>query len=207
MSNEPNERDYERVARWLDGEPVELSDRQRRLADEITRDERALGSTPRGRLTDQTRRRARAPVRRALAWRAATRKLAPLAAAAALLLAVGLIWLAGVGPDESSPGADGIVARAPVDASDDPRRPEPTDETDVTLADVDVALFGPAGRPAGAEPTDELVDLDESIDELQADLMAVTGEDYAPLDAGLDAIERTLDGFWDDGATWGRGDI
>jgi hypothetical protein len=205
MSNDPNERDYELIARWLDGEPVELSDRQRRVADEIAGDERALGPTPKGRLPDGVRRKAMAPVRRALAWRAMTRKLVPLTAAAAVLVAVGLLWQAGVGPGEQTPQTPPI-AQAPTDANGDAGRPDAPDAQDVTLADVDAALFGSGVGLAGREQDGELAELDESIDELQAELMAVTGEEYFPLDAGLDAIERTLDGFWNDDATPGRGD-
>ncbi len=39
-----NDRQYERIARQLDGENVELSDAQRGIADEIRRSERQIGA-------------------------------------------------------------------------------------------------------------------------------------------------------------------
>lgn len=98
----PRHEDYERVGRWLDGEPVELTDAQRALAEEVAADAAALGpaldvSLPAGALH-----RAHGRLKRALPRR---RRWQPLrwAAAAAAAAAVTLAVVLGRGGNGMQP--------------------------------------------------------------------------------------------------------
>ncbi|HUU22031.1 MAG TPA: hypothetical protein VM389_05790, partial [Phycisphaerae bacterium] len=58
---EPNDQQYERIAQSLDGEPIELTDEEKSVAEEIRRSERELGTilaaTPPARAMIRARRR------------------------------------------------------------------------------------------------------------------------------------------------------
>ena len=88
--------DFERVARWLDGEDVELTAEQRALAEEVLADEAALAGAlevapPPGVLHRVQAGLVRGPVRRPLR----RRYLAVLSAAAAVVATVLALWLVG----------------------------------------------------------------------------------------------------------------
>lgn len=93
----PSNEDYERVARWLDGQTVELTGEQRALVDEIAVEAEAVGRALDVRLPPGTLHRVAAGLRparretRVLKWRIPQ----AVAAAAVLAIAVGMLWLGG----------------------------------------------------------------------------------------------------------------
>ena len=106
----PANEDYELAARWLDGEAVELTGRQRALVDEIAVDAEAVGLALDVRLPPGTLHRVAAglrPVRpqaRVLKWRITQ----AVAAAAVIAVALGMLWLGGrVAPPPPEPAAGG----------------------------------------------------------------------------------------------------
>jgi len=84
---------YERVARWLDGDGLALTAEERAVAEELRRDESAVGSLldtpPPGRALDRARRRANVALKgRVPRWRVGLLGGAAAAAAAALVAIV-----------------------------------------------------------------------------------------------------------------------
>ena len=169
-----NEEQYERIAWWLDGEDVTLTDDERRCAEDIRRGEALLAhaadvNAPRSAL-DGARRRMVAELPRPrwrvtwIAWTAA--------AAAVVLLAAGVLWI-GIGPPKSqtSPEAYGVPL-------------------EVALEEMENAV------DAG-----ELDLLADELAELQADILVAA--DYKDVDAEIGAMENEIDSVLaDDSAAW-----
>ena len=94
---ELNERQYDRIARWFDGEDIELTEAERRVAEQIRRDEDSLRATIgvflSAEAADRVRRRVMAgaarPGRRfiRIVW-----SIAGTAAAAALIMLAVALW-------------------------------------------------------------------------------------------------------------------
>ena len=152
----PTEEQFERVARWLDGEPVELSAAEREIADAIQRDERRMAaeldvSTPTAAMARARRRATAALAGRRRRWWPA---VAATAAAAAIVLVA--ISLRGPTPPIDPPGGDAVpmeVVLADVGEVDLDLLAEEVE----TLA-AEVRLSGIPGGSAGA--------LDPSVEEL-----------------------------------------
>ncbi len=93
---ELNEREYECIARWLDGEEVELTDRQRQVAMEIRRDEQRLAGLldvgPAEGAIDRAHRRMEASSVRVRRWPLRLGQFVAVAAAIMLIVGIGL-WL------------------------------------------------------------------------------------------------------------------
>ena len=92
-----NEEQFDRVARWLDGEPIQLTDSERELGDDFLRSEKALNdaSIP---LPSQASQRAHRRVTAALRGvrirkRVRVAFMAGVSAAAAIVISLGLINL------------------------------------------------------------------------------------------------------------------
>ncbi len=118
----PSERDYRQVARWLDGAAVELTPAQRALAEQIQADAARVGPALDVQVPGGVLHRVRArmggagegsrrllPRPGALVRRPGLRRLGRVgwaAAAAAVLIAAGLLWLG----DARRPGANGVSA-------------------------------------------------------------------------------------------------
>lgn len=160
-----NEIDYERIARWLDGEEVRLTDAERAAAEGIRRDEARVGAA----LDVSPQTGALAKARRALPKRRPPRAVrilhwaAPLTAvAAAIVLAV-------------------VFSRGPVD----PGAGEPPEDADVS---VEVLAGAAADSVTGGE-------LGEELDSLEAELAAMDGSwdaDVAELTESLSGISNEV---------------
>lgn len=118
---ELNERQYQRVARYLDGEPVQLSETERQLAEEIRQAERELAPKlevqPPGETVERALRRITAALarrrRRVLPF------IAPAVAAAAIVVAVAAMHLWPSGQAAPEVGAITLEALAEAYASED----------------------------------------------------------------------------------------
>jgi len=164
---ELDDRQYKRVARWLDGESVELTDAERSVAEEICRaDLRLAGAfevAPTRRATERAVRRLTA----ALAARPSrfTRFARPAAGiAAAIVLALAAAYL--------------LLPPRPV-LQPTPSTVSAYPETDVDLQDggnIDLDLIG------------------LELDALAADM--IQAEPVSTLEAGIDSLQQRLDGFW-----------
>jgi len=169
-----NERQSERVARFLDGERIELTEVERAAAGEFRRDEEALESMLPAFVPDKTMARARRRMVGALGRPGRlSRRLAlgvGTAAAAAILIAAVAIWL------RSTP------TRAPEKL---------TNATELLVevysdsyADVDLDLLA------------------EELEYLEAEMVVSRSGDS--IETELDDLERSLEMFWleDDDGAW-----
>lgn len=176
---ERHEVQFERIARWLDGEQVELTPQQREAAEDIRRDEAALRAeldvpVPSA-MMDRARRRMMAelarPTHRAV-W--ARRAGAALAVAAAILLAFVAIWQP---PERTAPTrANGRV--------------------EVPLEVVIEKMAEPARN----------VDLDllaQQVAELEADIAYSMKVPPSCMDLQTDALQQEIEEFWlEDSPSW-----
>jgi hypothetical protein len=168
-----NERQYERVARWLDGEDVELAPLERAAAEEIRRDEAAIAIALDAFPPTETRRRAHRRLAAALAhprigwWRVAA---AAAAAAAAVLIVVAFTRKA------PQPQPTPTVVRPPERLHDE----EPVE-----------ALIGLSAE-------DEIDLLTTDLVELTADIAAAEGPDGrgADIDVQIEVLEKELEEFY-----------
>ena len=162
-----NDRQYERVARFLDGDPIELTDQEREIAEELQGDEAALvgrldAAPPLGTM-GRARRRMQAELARPR-WRAF--RYAPRAAVAAAVVAAifALVWV-------------GIESRSPTPSEG------PTLEGNL-FAEV-------YSRP---ENDVELDLIAEEVTALETEMLTSSPE--SPLVTELDTLERSLETFW-----------
>ena len=93
-----NNEQFDRVARWLDGEPIRLTDSERELSDDFLRCEKALGDTPATQLPSQADQRAHRRVVSALRSvrirkRVRMAFMSGVSAAAMIVISLGLINL------------------------------------------------------------------------------------------------------------------
>jgi hypothetical protein len=165
----PSEEQYADIARWLDGEDMELSPQQRVIASEIQRGERDLGvmldvpvspqamDRARRRLGEELTRSRRRIVRIGYLGGAVA------AAAAVIILAVVALW---EGP--APPRPDEKEVAQTVSYEELFREPSP--------GDVELDLLG------------------TQIDELEADVTFSFGR--STMDVSLNALQREIDEFW-----------
>lgn len=103
-----NDEQYERVARWLDGDAVELTAAESALAEEIRAEEARLGDALQAAPPMVAMARARVRMIAAAArprWHAVRWGLSGAAAAAAVLVAASLLWWGGAQPQRMPGGA------------------------------------------------------------------------------------------------------
>jgi len=168
---EPNDQQYERIARWLDGEPVELTDEERSVAEEIRRSEGELGTilpaTPPAKAMIRARRRMQAELARPRRARMPSVRYAAVAAAAAaaILIALAMFW------HSARPGSLEIVIP-----------PLPPDVLVAEASKVGAAV--------------ELEVLEQEIDALEAELLTTVWPPPAEMDADFDEVEQEMDEFW-----------
>jgi len=155
----PRNEDYDLVARYLDGEPLELTAEQKALAEEIASDFAVVGpaldAAPPGGMLHRVSARIRhagRPKARVLKWRV------PLAAAAGLVIATlaGILWLHN--------GGNGILP-ADVAVRELLKNPDPGLRAEIDAAEIDLAAA--QAVVTGDEPSDlelALVDVAEQIE-------------------------------------------
>lgn len=169
------ERNYQRVARYLDGEAIELDAAERALADEIRRDESSLYTRldvplPDGLEQRQARRvlsvsRPRRRLLRFSAWGGA------LAAAAAMLL----------------------VAVLHTQPTSKPKTLTP--QSQITTEQY-VESLAPQ-----AEVDTELELLSDMLDEVEADL-AFVSDNALEVDGSIEELETSIETFWTQDDAW-----
>lgn len=160
---------YERVARYLDGEPLELTDRELELAEEIRAGEAVVtaGIDPRlrHRAMDKARRRMSAELARPTRRRAVLACFAAAEAVAVAAVLVIALTLQGIAP-------------APTPANS---------WTDVPLEAI--------GLAESSEITEHISLVQQSIDLLEAELMSsITSMD--PVDYEDDDLDSGLEELW-----------
>ncbi len=177
---EYTDRQYERVAEWLDGEPVELTPHERALAEEIPALEAKLSGTmaveipPEAR--EQTKRRLAAELARPGVRWGRVRQAFAVAAVLAVVASAGLLMLPGEKPDP--PRKLSVVSYEQV--------------TEVTRSEALAA---------------EMELIAEEVDELEAEMLASatdTGE-YTRAGMAVDAADAEMNEFWADDPFEGLG--
>jgi hypothetical protein len=179
-----NEEQFERVGRWLDGEPIELTQPEKALADEIRRDEagaRLLLAAPAPReAIDRVHRRMLAelarPVHRTKWIRYAAGAVA--AVAGAVLVAGSFLgWFGRANPSEpSAPVTKAPSGEVPIEVIVE-KMTEPSRNLDLEV-------------------------LAKQVDELNAD-MAVSMLSPSASELQVDALQHEIDEFWlDDTVSW-----
>jgi len=163
-----NEEQYERIARWLDGEDLELSAAERGAAEEIRRAEAGLAQALKVSAPPAAINRARRRIIAAMAhprvrlWRVGA--FAAASAAAAVLLTV-LLWHARQQPAQPTP----LPRQVKIDAT--------------FLKALEEAADG-----------DEIDLIKQELDEIAADVALVTGP--PAMELRIDDLERRLDEFF-----------
>ncbi len=174
------EQQYERIALWLDGQDVTLTDAERALADEIRRDEALVGPAadvraPRSALDRASRRMAAELARPARRLRIGRFVAVAAAAAAAIIVATALLM-----PDPA------------------PVRPDTPGGDDSTVADVDT-LIDEMEESIRPEMMVELLAGD--LESLEAEML-VTAE-IGEMDLEIHALEDEIDSILlDPSAPW-----
>ncbi len=168
-----NERQYERVGRYLDGEQIELTADERPVANEIRRMEAPLPAMleaqPSRKAIDRARRRMLSELLRP--GRRTRRIIWPAAAAAAVLIAATAVWV----------WRSGFPA------------PPPSPPL-VTIEEV-------AGIYAGSDENVDLDLIAEELHAMEAEIVVSTPT--GTLDAELHDLQETLDTFWlEEATTW-----
>jgi len=164
---ELSDKKYRRVARWLDGEPVELTDSERSIAEEISRADLDLTGAFEVPPPDRARERASRHLRAALAPVPArfirfARPVAGVAAAVLLALAAGYLLLP----------------------------PRPVSQPAPTFTDTRYVTDVPPHDDANLDL--DLISFE--LDGLTADI--VQAETTGTFEAEIDSLQRRLDGFW-----------
>ncbi|HUU58281.1 MAG TPA: hypothetical protein VMZ50_01955 [Phycisphaerae bacterium] len=168
---EPNDQQYERIAQSLDGEPIELTDEEKSVAEEIRRSERELGTilaaTPPARAMIRARRRMQAELARPRRARMPSVRYAAVAAAAAaaIIIALAMFW------HSARPRHLQIVIP-----------PLPTETLVAEASKVGAAV--------------ELEVLEQEIEALEAEMLSTVLPRPAEMDADFDEVEQEIDEFW-----------
>lgn len=176
-----NEQQYERIARWLDGEAVDLTAAEQAVAQELRRDEAAIAEA----MTDvKTPLAAMARARRRMTAAAGGRRVLHLAfgavgaaAAAAIVLAATMLWTPtpAAGPVAGNGGA-------------------------ANSADVPPEVWVGAMAPSAQMET--MSALGDAIDRLASEVAISTPA--LPVDHEMDSIQDELNDFWqEDPQAWG----
>ena len=180
---EPSDRQYQRVATWLDGEPVELTPDEQALAEDIGRLEDALavrmGAEPVAQLPPSARARAMRRVQAELArpglrWGRVIRAFAA-AAAMAVVASAALLML-----------------------QDKPVTPDRSEQVSYERV---VELTGSTAFAAEVEL------ISQEVDELEAETLAsATGTgDYTPSSVLMEEAAEEMNEFWTDDPFEGLG--
>jgi hypothetical protein len=155
-----NERQYERVGRYLDGEQIELAADERAVADEIRRMEAPLPAMleaqPSRKATDRARRRMLSELLRP--GRRTRRIIWPAAAAAAVLIAVTAVWVWRSDPPPPAPLIS-IEEVAGIYAGFDENVDLDIIAEELHAVEADIVISTPAGTLDA-----ELHDLQETLD-------------------------------------------
>jgi hypothetical protein len=172
------EQNNETLARWLDGEPVELTDAQRALADAILSDQAAVGTHLDAVPSADAVKQSQMAVQFAAAQQGNRNRFGRLVGAAAAIAAAACLVLLFSVPTNDPSTAGPVPGPVASTASD----------TDALLGAWDVSDDG---------FDVEMNLLAEALDETQAELI-VAEDSPSQLDTRIDALEQDIDGFWDD---------
>ena len=171
------EQNNERLARWLDGESVELTETQRALADAILEDHAVVGTHLDAIPSADAVKQSQMAVQFAAAQQGNRNRLGRFIGAATIIGAAAcLVMLLSVPTGTPTPDSvPGPVA-------------DTTGDTDALLSAWDVSDDG---------FDVEMNLLAEALDQTQAE--SIVAEDSSTqLDTRIDALEQEIDGFWDD---------
>lgn len=173
------EHDNEQIARWLDGEPVELTETQRVLADAILEDHAVVGTHLDAVPSDDAVRQSQMAIQLTAAQQGNRNRFGRLVgAAAAIAAAACLVMLFSAptnDPNTAGPGTGPIASNT-------------SSDTDALLGAWDVSDDG---------FDVEMNLLAEALDQTQAEPI-VAEDSSTQLDTRIDALEQDIDGFWDD---------
>ena len=170
-----DERQYERIARHLDGEPVELTADEQAVAQEIRHGEAELAAMPQAqpprRLMDRLRGQmlAAAP---AQPRQRVIRVLLPAAAAVAAVIIAAVLWLA-------------------------PWRPGEAPRAAAELPNMIATVYG------SVDENIDLDVIADELEELEAGMVASLPAE--PLDAEIETFQQSLEGFWLETDGWPNG--
>jgi hypothetical protein len=168
-----NEEQFDRVARWLDGEQVLLADSERELADDFLRNDKALGDTAATPLPAQADQRAHRRVAAALRGvrikkRVRLAFMSGVSAAAMIVISLGLINLMATGSILSDYEALAWLFNDGEQSEEIWRMPEQDPQLALLTGDLDeieTAMFTPEPAPVPIDvPSAE--ELDGELDEL-----------------------------------------
>jgi hypothetical protein len=171
------EQDNERVARWLDGEPVELTDAQRALAHAMRNDQATVGAHLDATPSADAVKQSQTAVQFASAQQGNRNRLGRFIGAATVIGAAAcLVMLLSVPTDTPTPDSvSGPVAST-------------TGDTDALLSAWDVSDDG---------FDVEMNLLADQLNQTQAELI-VSEDSPSQLDTRIDALEQQINGFWED---------
>jgi hypothetical protein len=173
------EHDNEQIARWLDGEPVELTDAQRALADAMRDDQSAVGAYLNAAPSDDAVRQSQMAVQFASAQQGNRNRFRRFVGATAAIAAAACLVMLFAAPT-NDPNTAGPVP-GPVASNT-------TSDTDALLGAWDVSDDG---------FDVEMNLLAEALDQTQAELI-VSEDSPSQLDTRIDTLEQQIDGFWED---------
>ena len=172
------EQDNQTIARWLDGEPVELSDTQRALADAILEDHAVVGTHLDAIPSADAVKQSQIAVQFAAAQEGNRNRFRRVIGAAAAIGAAACLVLLLSAPANDPNTADPVSGPVASTASD----------TDALLNAWDVSDDG---------FDVEMNLLAEALDQTQAEPI-VADDSPTQLDTRIDALEQEINGFWDD---------
>jgi hypothetical protein len=173
------EHDNEQIARWLDGDPVELTEAQRALADAMRDDQAAVGAYLNATPSADAVKQSQMAVQFASAQQGNRNRLGRfIGAAAAIAAAACLVMLL------SAPTSDPLTPNS-----------VPGQVASNTTSDVDALLSAWDVSDDGFDVEMNL--LEEALDQTQAELI-VSEDSPSQLDTRIDALEQQIDGFWED---------
>lgn len=175
MTMNMTEEQYERIAAYLDGEPVELTPDELTAAGEIDSSLRNLGEAVDAPAPTEVMARSRRRIQAALAPRGGRRLLKAVSVAAVIVLAV-LVWPA---RDQAPPETTSNIPDTPVTLS---------------VEELLEATTAEAALPGLAQAEADALDLDSDMLATRADPTA------GGLDTELDYFEQELNEIWLDGS-------
>jgi len=163
----------DRVARWLDGEQILLTETERQLADDFKNSERVLGDAPRVPLPAKADQRASRRIASALRGvrilkRVRLAFMSGVSAAAAIVIALGLINLMTTGSILSDYDSLAWLFDGGEQSRNVWRMPEQDPQLELLAGDLDeieTALFSPEPTPLPIEAP-AIEDIDGDLDEL-----------------------------------------
>jgi len=168
-----NNEQFDRVARWLDGEQIQLTETEQQLADDFRNNENALGDTPAVQLpaeADQrTKRRIIAALRGVkIRKRVRLAFMSGVSAAALIVISLGLINLMTTGSIISDYDSLAWLFDGGEESQDVWRMPEQDPQLALLASDLDeieTAMYSPEPTPLPIE-TPVVEDTDGDLEEL-----------------------------------------